>query len=306
MMKPLRSLLIILLAVMFLAGCAPQSDKKPAKLNFYENTAFDFAVILPKGFQQKEFPQAGPIEGLELTNKNGGITVRAMPSGTYYADMPFEKYVRIAAMVEIQSFDQVKSVEPVVSDYGITGYKTYWKTFEILSPEEVEAGEKPKSEVSGPIYYFPPAKDLKIGRQPVKTIMIMRHVKEGQEDDLFEKLEPIAKSFRYLNTFKNLFTIEDEGKDFLVARDKTFRIELVSNPTTGFDWHLADLDENVFKMVNSGFTPSTTGRMGAPGVSWFELMPIKEGVGEVRVLYYRPWEGSDKPEKTFEVRVFIK
>ncbi|MDD5668199.1 MAG: protease inhibitor I42 family protein [Actinomycetota bacterium] len=93
-----------------------------------------------------------------------------------------------------------------------------------------------------------------------------------------------------------------------------FAIALVSNPSTGYSWQLAEpLDESVVELVSSEFEKKKVEGeegeegeiVGAPGEEVWVFEAISEGEVEIEFEYVRSWETDVAPEetKTFKVKV---
>lgn len=282
--------LVGVLAVVLL-GCATADKEK-----IYKNQDFSYSLTYPAGFQTKAIKWVKEETGLELKRNNQTITIQALPTGTDYAAMPFDRYARIAATVDIQNFTKLLASKPFISDYKIGGFETYW---EVIEHEDTDAGEIDQVKQVGPIYYFPLAKAHKLGDQPVKAVMLY------PDPALTAEAAEIAASFRHLNSFITLLRAKQHGKLFFARRDRPFRIELAANPTTGYNWYIAAMDESRFRVRRSGYDPEATGRVGGGGTSFWEVVPLKEGLGTIKLLYYRVWEGPGKAVDTFQVRVIV-
>lgn len=100
-----------------------------------------------------------------------------------------------------------------------------------------------------------------------------------------------------------IFHKADNAKTFVVPKNKSFRIELPSNPTTGFNWYIDKLDKTFFKIKKSGFNPSASHLIGAGGTAFWELVPMKQGYCRLRLLYYRSWEGKSKAVDEYTLRI---
>jgi len=289
----MKNIFIFLSLLLILTGCAEKESEK-----VYRNPDFGFSVTYPAAYQAKEIKWVKEATGITLTKGAAQITVQAMPTGTDYAKIPFEMYVREAAIAEIQNFNKLLLIEKFTSDYEIAGYKTFWA---VIGHEDTETGEVNEKTVVGPIYYFQPRLKQQLGDQPVKVIMI-----SGYGGAATAEVEGVARSFRYLTTFKALFKKGNHGKLYIVKKDKPFRIELAANPTTGFNWYIDGLDENRFKVGVSGYEPERTGLVGSGGKSYWTITPLKEGLSTIRFLYYRSWEGKGKKVEEFILRVLVR
>lgn len=71
----------------------------------------------------------------------------------------------------------------------------------------------------------------------------------------------------------------------------TFKIQLESNASTGFQWKLAvPLDEKIVKLVSSDYIAPNTNLVGAGGKEVWVFKAIKKGTTKISLKYVRPWE----------------
>jgi predicted secreted protein len=286
-----KILLLGLLTVLAISGCGGGEQGQ-----VYNNRDFGFAVNYPSGYQARSIKWVKEESGVELKKADQVITVQAMPTGTEYAGLSFDRYVRIAASVDIQNFTKLARIEPVTSAYNIKGYKTYW---EVVQHEDTDQGENDRTVIAGPIFYFPVERPRPLGAQPVKAVMIYA------DEKLSAEAEEIAASFRYRNSFVTLLRNRQHGQLFWARQNKLFRIELAANPTTGYNWYISTLDEKQFRVRRSGYDPDAGNRVGGGGTSYWEIIPLKKGPGTIKLLYYRVWEGAAKAVDQFQVRVLV-
>lgn len=88
----------------------------------------------------------------------------------------------------------------------------------------------------------------------------------------------------------------------IVNAGDTFKIELKSNPTTGYLWQLArPLDNNIINLVSSQYIPPETNLIGAGNKEVWIFKALKSGKTSIILKYIRPWE-NDRP---VEQKVFI-
>jgi inhibitor of cysteine peptidase len=94
-----------------------------------------------------------------------------------------------------------------------------------------------------------------------------------------------------------------------------FIIVLESNPTTGYQWQLAEpLDETKLLLVSSEFrkkkgkaTGSEQGEaVGVPGEELWTFLAVGEGETEITLEYLRPWERDTEPARSETFIVEIK
>lgn len=84
-------------------------------------------------------------------------------------------------------------------------------------------------------------------------------------------------------------------------------VTLKSNPTTGYDWQVAEVDEDIAQPTKQEFLPaSDPERLGAPGQTVHQFEAVGAGTTDLRLVYVRPWEEGVEPEDTFQVRVTVQ
>lgn len=85
------------------------------------------------------------------------------------------------------------------------------------------------------------------------------------------------------------------------------QIELVleANPTTGYNWELAEEISVVKRIGEPEFTPDSKA-LGAGGKVGMRFQAIASGKEWLRLVYRRSWEEGVAPEKTFELYILVK
>lgn len=167
--------------------------------------------------------------------------------------------------------------EPVVFEEGS----------EREEPSEEEAEEEGEAEeTSGP------EEPVEIGEPesegPIMMVFDVKVVSEG-------------------STEKTPKEYDNPDEEIEVEADLEFTIVLESNPTTGYQWQLAEpLDDSVLELVSVEFEEkSSEGEeiVGAPGEELWTFLALGEGDTEIELEYVRSWEGSPEEKRTFRVKV---
>jgi len=102
-----------------------------------------------------------------------------------------------------------------------------------------------------------------------------------------------------------------EDEEIEVEAGLEFSVALVSNPSTGYSWQLAEpLDKSVVEFVSSEFEhKDEEGEggeiVGAPGEEVWTFEAIAEGETEIELKYVRPWETDVAPEETKTLKVKV-
>ena len=103
------------------------------------------------------------------------------------------------------------------------------------------------------------------------------------------------------------------GSEVTVRLGQTLTVNLKSNPTTGYQWELAECDDAVVRLVSGHFTPpsevterSGALRVGAGGIQTFLFKGSGAGRTTLKLVYRRPWEKDVEPIQTFSVTVRVE
>ena len=95
--------------------------------------------------------------------------------------------------------------------------------------------------------------------------------------------------------------------DYQVSINKTFEIELVSNPSTGYTWHWAnEAKATKVRMVKSNYvSKSAPNLVGGGGVEQFTFKGVQKGTEIIELIYIRPWEKGAPPAKRVVYKVEV-
>ncbi len=91
------------------------------------------------------------------------------------------------------------------------------------------------------------------------------------------------------------------------ARGKDLRIEIPSNPTTGYSWSLMhQFDKKYLKLKTSTFNPPKNPIPGAGGTEIWTFTALAKGSASIALQYKRPWEKDIPPAKIYVYDISIK
>ena len=115
----------------------------------YVNEEFGYSVDYPENWTFREFPDTKTGAGFRPKNSSDEIasecvTIDERGTAANEYETPFADYVKSAAIVEIQGYEELNSIEPVATAEGLIGYKTTWIYKDVLGQENT----------SLPITYF--------------------------------------------------------------------------------------------------------------------------------------------------------
>jgi len=94
--------------------------------------------------------------------------------------------------------------------------------------------------------------------------------------------------------------------EFEVEVGDKIRVELCSNPTTGFQWGYEMTIENVVKEEDHDFEEPKGDVPGAAGIEVWTFEAVEKGTTEVQMEYSQPWEGGLKAEWTYTITATVE
>lgn len=102
---------------------------------------------------------------------------------------------------------------------------------------------------------------------------------------------------------------KDSGKTLRLRSGDTVTVQLVSNPSTGFQWRFASphYDESVIILRGDRYiSRSEALAEGTPGKR--SLTFVAQGAGRtgLRLIYVRPWEKNTAPAREFNLLFIVK
>ena len=118
---------------------------------------------------------------------------------------------------------------------------------------------------------------------------------------LLMAMQPQASGSEMIRLTKN-----DSGKEITVPLDAVIQIELAAAGGTGYLWQFDDLDREHFQLLKTETAKDERPDLiGGPLVTRWQVKTRQRGQAELRLYYFRPWEGKDKAADQFVIRVRI-
>lgn len=96
----------------------------------------------------------------------------------------------------------------------------------------------------------------------------------------------------------------NDGEAVEIAQGRTLTVELPGNPTTGFNWHVAELPKCLEAPDEPGFEADSDA-IGAGGTITLVFQAVSEGEGTLELQYARAWE-SVEPLETYSIDVTVR
>ena len=98
----------------------------------------------------------------------------------------------------------------------------------------------------------------------------------------------------------------DDGNQVELDAGQTLVVSLAGNPTTGYTWEAAELDEQVLRQVGETEFKPESDAIGAGGVQTLRFETVNTGQMTLKLVYHRPWEEDVEPAETFSVQVVVR
>jgi predicted secreted protein len=108
---------------------------------------------------------------------------------------------------------------------------------------------------------------------------------------------------------KNIYTIltaDDNGKEIKARVDDILRVDLNFQGGAGYTWYPDELNEKLI-MLKDIKTEVVSGKnmVGGPMLGKWYFQVLAPGDTELKMLYYRTWEGKGHAIKKFELKLHI-
>jgi predicted secreted protein len=99
---------------------------------------------------------------------------------------------------------------------------------------------------------------------------------------------------------------EQNGLELRVRPGDIIRVELPTSGGTGYAWFIDLPDSRLVELISEETkTDTEKGKVGAPVTSVWLFRAGKEGWSEIKLDYYRKWEGKEKSADHFFIKVHI-
>jgi len=98
---------------------------------------------------------------------------------------------------------------------------------------------------------------------------------------------------------------EDNGSQVTLAVGQTLVLSLESNPTTGYEWEMAEMDEAILKETLHEYKSYWVFLIGSGGKDIWRFRAEAEGKTTLTLNYRRSWEEAE-PIQTFSVEVVVR
>lgn len=98
----------------------------------------------------------------------------------------------------------------------------------------------------------------------------------------------------------------DNGSQVALQVGKTLALSLESNPTTGYGWEIAELDQSILSETYHEYEADSPALPGSGGREIWRFKALRSGSMTLRLEYRRPWEEGVEPIEVFSVQVVVQ
>ncbi len=99
---------------------------------------------------------------------------------------------------------------------------------------------------------------------------------------------------------------DDNGTTVEIKKGETLLLSISGNPTTGYNWEVESVDQNVLQSAGEPDYKSDSMLIGSGGTYKFKFTAVNVGVTPLKLKYWRSFEPENPPVETFEVKVVVK
>ncbi|MGE5253262.1 MAG: protease inhibitor I42 family protein [Planctomycetaceae bacterium] len=99
---------------------------------------------------------------------------------------------------------------------------------------------------------------------------------------------------------------QDNGKELKLKVGQVFQIRLQATGGTGYWWYVQPLDPRYVESLGEKTQVQAEGRVGGPVLGIWSFQAKGAGTTEIKMDYYRKWEGAGKAIEKFRVKITIE
>ena len=101
-------------------------------------------------------------------------------------------------------------------------------------------------------------------------------------------------------------TITDNNRETQVNVGEKVKVVLISQGGAGYEWHSENLDQNMIRLIDKkSVNEGGRGKVGVEMVHTWLFEALRPGDTELRMMYYRSWEGKSHALKSFNVKLHV-
>jgi len=99
---------------------------------------------------------------------------------------------------------------------------------------------------------------------------------------------------------------QDNGKEVRVKGGQAFQIQLEGMGGTGYWWYVQPLDSRQVELLSEKTKTQFEGRVGGAVLGIWTFQAKEPGTTEIKMDYYRNWEGVERAAERFRVKITVE
>lgn len=99
---------------------------------------------------------------------------------------------------------------------------------------------------------------------------------------------------------------QDNGKELKLKAGQGFQVQLEAMGGTGYWWHVQPTGARQVELLGEKTQAQTEGRLGGPVLGIWIFQAKEPGTTEIKMDYYRTWEGVEKAIEKFRVKITVE
>jgi predicted secreted protein len=103
-----------------------------------------------------------------------------------------------------------------------------------------------------------------------------------------------------------IITKQQSGSEIQVKPDDIIQIELNALGSAGYNWYMDQINGECLEFISEKTKQVSEDRkIGAPVVIIWQFKAQKQGAAEIKIDYYRKWEGMEKSADHFSLKINV-
>ena len=99
---------------------------------------------------------------------------------------------------------------------------------------------------------------------------------------------------------------QDGGKEVSVKAGRLIQVQLEGKGGTGYWWYVQNLDLRHLELLSEKTRAVSDGRVGGPVLGLWTFRAKEPGSVEIKMDYYRKWEGVERAIEKFRVKITVE
>ena len=99
---------------------------------------------------------------------------------------------------------------------------------------------------------------------------------------------------------------QDRGREIQVRVGEVIEIRLEALGGAGYGWYMEDLDPTLLEWIGEKTHPPREGKIGEPVMEQWYIWTKARGTAEIKMDYYRKWEGQERAVEHFRMKIGIQ